>query len=359
MSVLITRLVAFIMLMLAFAQAHALSITHVSHMPSYVDSKSKAKVSIRFALDEAATVSLRVYDDRELLIKEITSAGLSKGDNAIIWDGTDSSGKQVPPEAYHYTLVANQGSEFVVYDTSDITGNDVISVSNLKWDKKAGTINYSVRKNTRVSLRVGMKAGGPLLTTVLDWQPRARGQYQEKWNGLDSSGTLDIKKLEKVQVFGQAYALSTNTIIIGPNQNASRYSENIHPDSNRRERTTSSKKMFNFHGKDAASRGDFNIDVDLPKDIKQNKNKLPVLTGNVPIRISIPKKDLIRMQTDRFEPMLFVDGIYVSELESGFFPLTWRLNAKDYKEGEHFITINVRGYEGQIGSTSRKVIIKH
>ena len=353
-----TQLTAVIVLMLVMSQTQALSISHVSHKPSYIEVNTRIKIAIRFALDEAATVVLRIYDDREFLIKEERIAGFNKSDNTIIWDGRDNNGKRVPPEAYHYTLEASNGSDSVVYDPSDITGNDVVEVSNLKWDKKADSISYSVRKNTRVSLRIGIDDGGPLLATILDWQPRARGVHKEKWDGIDSSGTVDIKRLVSAEIFGQAYSLSGNTIIFGPYQSDSEYVENIDT-SHKRKRTYNSKKMFNYHGKDAASRSDFAIDVALPKDIKLNKDKLPIFKGSVPIRINIPKQELKRMQTNRFEPMLFVDGTYISELESGFFPLTWRMHAKDYKEGEHYITINIRGYDGQVGSASRRIVVKH
>lgn len=344
---------------MGFTQAHALTIKHVSHDPIYTDINAQVKIAIRFALDSPSTVTLRIYDDREYLIKQTTRGGLKAGDNTMEWDGTDSNNRKVPPEAYRYTLEASQGGENVTYDPGDITGGDNIAVKNLTWNKETNTLDYSITKNSRVSLRAGIKEGGPLLASVVNWQPRARGHYSEKWEGKDASGTLDIKKLKDVMLFGQAYSLSNNTIIIGPYQNTSKYIESLDAGTQKRERTHTANKMFNFHGKDADARKDFDMNVVLPDNLEKDKNNLPVFEGNVPIRINIPKEDLMRMQTSRFEPMLFVDGKYVSELESGFFPVTWRLNSQDYTQGEHYITVNIRGYDGQIGAASKRITIRH
>lgn len=338
-------------------KCYALSIQHVSHSPLHLpDLTSEMLVKIRFFLDQPASVSLKIYDDRNVLIRTVNSgAVLEKGDQILSWDVRDEVGKQVPAEAYHYTLVASAGSERVTYDITDLLSSNSGTLYNPVWDREKGTISYLLSKASRVSIRIGIDDGGPLLATVINWLPRKRGQHIEKWDGYAPDQTFNISKLPKAKLHIETFALTENTILIGNNIKKSEY---VDASSNKvvRDNHQAKVSMFNHASKIAGDRRDYNLSIVLP-DGSIQKNGLAVYSGIIPIRIVAPKEDVHRMLRDRFEPILFVDGEFVSELETGFFPITWKLDTKLLSTGKHYITVNLRGYDGQYGTVSKNIYI--
>ena len=336
------------------ANSYALSIKHVSHAPVKSIYEAGEEITVRFNLDEAAKVDLKIYDDREYLIRTITAdAVLESGDHALQWDGRGETGKVVPYEAYHYTLDADNGSEKVIYDVTDLTGNEKGVLRNLNWDRKGNMISYTLTRPSRVNFRVGISDGGPLLRTVINWQVRTQGEHIEYWSGYDESKQFNIASLENAKLYSEAYSLSKNTIIIGEEIKSSQYLEIKNPELRVRKR---SDKFRDNKARVAGERLDYPVAIKLPEAEKHDSG-VPVYSGKVAVKINISKVELARLHKNRFEPILFVDGLYVSELETGFFPVTWQLDTGKYKTGKHYITINVRGYNGQYGASTQEIFI--
>ncbi len=342
------------LMLAASTNSFALSIKHVSHSPVKTIYKAGEEITVRFNLEEAADVALKIYDDREYLIRTISGgAVLKSGDHALKWDGKDKSGRIVPYEAYHYTLEANNGNETIIYDLSDLTGNEKGTLRDAKWDRESNTISYRLVRSSRVNFRVGIGDGGPLLRTVTNWQPRSQGKHVEKWSGYDESKQFNIAKIPRAQLFSNAYSLSKNTLIIGGNIQPSQYVDIKNPQLRTRNK---SNNLRDDKVRVAQERVDYPVAIKLPES-SRNKNDVPVYSGKIAVKIEILKTELARLHKNRFEPILFVDGQYVSELETGFFPVTWQLDTSKYKTGEHYITINIRGYNGQYGTSTQTIFI--
>jgi len=218
----------FTVLQFSAVVSQALSIQHVSHQPEYIDFKSDKQVVVNYAIDEPADVELRIYDDRDILINAISSVGLHKtGLNRLIWKGDDFKGRRVTPEAYKYTLVATGSTGTVEHDLSDITGGIASQVYQLEWDKKNRRITYKVLKPARVNIRVGLKNNGPLMATLGDWLPRGHGEHHIPWDGYDNSGVFNLNKMDNIQIYAEAFTLSENTILVGPDTNQVKLTEDI------------------------------------------------------------------------------------------------------------------------------------
>jgi len=336
-----------------------LVIKGVSHSPLYLEPVSDSTVEIKFRVNSPCTVTLKLFDDRDLLIKTITHQA-KPGDQVLLWDVTDNNGNSVPPEAYKYTLTASDNNETVVYDTSDITGNILIKVEDVIWNKKTKTISFTLQKSSRVSLNSGILDGGPLLGTILDWAPRQRGKHAVAWNGMDPTGSAYVGSIEDLAIVSQAFTLSDNTIIIGPDSSNSSYISDMSWGLKKRQKQVRAQpKIYNYSAKTADKRQTYKINLNLPKRMKKMKKNLPVYKNTVPVRIDISAGEVVRIKQDRFEPMLFIDGKFVSELETGFFPLTWQLDTKKYDNGKHYVTVNIRGYDGQYGTATRFIYIEN
>jgi len=64
---------------------------------------------IDFSLPVGQTVSLRIYDERGMLVRTLIDGPAPEGDNQVLWDGKDNSGRGVASGVYHYVLKSNSG----------------------------------------------------------------------------------------------------------------------------------------------------------------------------------------------------------------------------------------------------------
>ena len=340
--------------------ANALSIQHVSHQPKSLDFKANTKIEVSYTLDESANVELKIYDDRDILINSIASTGTQKkGMHKLVWKGDDFKGRRVPAEAYKYVLLASSSSGKVEHDLSDYTGGQQTRVFQLEWDKKNKRIKYKVRKPSRVNVRVGLKNNGPLMITLSDWLPRGFGSHEINWDGFDNSGVFDLNKMQDIELYAQAFTLSENTILVGRDTNKVNLIEDISWKKELRVRKKQTKPSMKNHSQQyVENRGDFKVNVVLPEKLKQTSDGVAIVSDIVPIRFSLDAKDNQRILNDRYEPILFIDGKYFVENEVGFFPMTWNLDTNLLSEGEHYLTINLRGYNGHLGSASAKIFVQ-
>ena len=336
----------------------AVEIRNVQHDPAVFDTQKNEAVMVRFSLSDPATVTLTIYDGRDLMIRAlITENILPAGDHVLEWLGKDQLGRPVPPGAYHYTLYAiTPSGEHVEHDLTDLTGGEDIDVEAVDWDPEKGQISYVLTSNAMVNIRFGLKNDGPLLRTLLNWVPRAGGLQREDWDGMDESAALDLTRHPQLLTAAQAFSLSDNTILVDPVAKQVRLVEDITWGESRREVKQQSKKRMYAHAQQTLeTRGDFSIELKLPEGLKYDKSGVPLLSGTVPVRLDIEQKDRTRALSRRFEPVFFLDGVYVFENETGFLPMTWNWDTANASPGVHYLTANLRGYEGNFGIATLKV----
>jgi len=352
---------AFALLAAAHGTSYAsLTITNVSANPKSLASVEEGPVRIVFRLSAPARVSLRIYDGRDLLIRSIDSTGtLQPGDNRLAWDLRDQAGRPVPPEAYRYTLVGESGDgEVVEHDLTDFTAGDDVRATEVSWDPQEKLIRYRLPVPSRVNVRVGLADNGPLLRTVLDWVVRDAGPQQQSWDGYGASGVLDLSDHPKLQIAVDAFALSENVILVGPPTDRVRSIADLPWGEIRRNVKRRDKKRMHFHRQQPLEeRGDFSISLILPTDLPRSPDGVPIVSGILPVRLDIAAEDRARALERRFEPVFFIDGTFALENEIGFLPMTWRWDTRRVNEGVHFLTANLRGYDGNFGMATIRVVV--
>lgn len=67
-------------------------------------------VTVKFALPEEATVSLRIYDVRGALVKVVSSGRIESGTHSITWDGRNQYGERVASGVYFVRLETSFGT---------------------------------------------------------------------------------------------------------------------------------------------------------------------------------------------------------------------------------------------------------
>jgi hypothetical protein len=341
--------------------AQAVQITHVRHDRLVIDPAKQETVTVKYEISAPSRVTLKWYDGRDILVRsQVTDTLLATGEHDFTWDGEDEAGRFVPPEVYRYTLTAvPESGEAVEYDLSDLTGGEDLDIGDVKWSQDRKIISYVIPKPARVNIRIGISNSGPLLRTLLNWVPRLSGVNEATWDAKDASGVLDLSKHDHLDIWAQAFSLSDNSIIVGPLPDAVGLIGDMPWEVERRSiKQVSPKRMYAHSQQPIDTRGDFTISLTLPDHLPINADGLPVVTGRVPVRLEISEKDRALALARRTEPVFFVDGQFAFEIESGFLPITWMWDTKGINRGVHYISANLRGYEGNFGIATLKVFVE-
>lgn len=322
------------------------------------DPAKQEAVTIRFNLNEPADVILGVYDGRDHQVYRQQAKHFDAGDRSVSWNGMDEQGHPVPPEAYAYTLTAENGHGETLHDLTDLTGGDLLTVKDVRWDAEAGVVRYTLDRPARVNLRLGLQ-DGPYLRTLIDWVPRGAGPHEEHWDGKDASGVLALGSNPAVTPVVKAYALPDNTLFVGtPSDRLQFVAERTAPVLRERNAPRQAKQMFDNAQQPLETRGDLVAILGLDGKYPQDKDGRWIVSGKVPFTANVPEADRQRVLQRRFEAVFYVDGVFTHENELGYLPLTWTWDASQVNPGEHFITLNIRGYEGNFGASTLKVVVE-
>lgn len=336
--------------------ADALEIKNVRADRQAFDPRQGEQVEIHFEISQSAAVELQLYDGRDLLVREIESE-FPAGAHALVWDGRDGEGRIVPAEAYRYVLrAATKDDQSQIFDLSDLTGGQRLTAQNVTWDAEEGRIQYRLPEAARVAIRIGLKDNGPLLRTLIDWVPRPRGRNTQTWDGWDESGVLRLADHPKLSIFVDAYALSDNTLLVGPPPDQVAFTPLAHGQRQKRPSEPSAEKRMHYHPQQPLEgRGDVDVALELAGDHPVTEDGVPIVSGAVPIRFDVAPHDRGRAVNRRFETVFFLDGTFAYENEVGYVPVTWQWDADSVNPGPHYVTVNFRGYEGNFGVATLKL----
>lgn len=336
----------------------AVVIAHVRADRATFDPAKRETASIRFNLSEPADVTLAIHDGRDHQVYLQDAGRLQGGDHVLIWDGKDAAGVPVPAEAYTYTFTARNAKGESVHDLTDLTGGAVVTAKDVRWDADTGTVRYVLDRPARVNLRLGLEAG-PYLRTLIDWVPRDAGAQAERWDGRDASGVLALANNPALTPVVKAYALPDNTLFIGaPPDRLQFVAERDAAIVRERAAPPATKHMFDNSQQPLETRGDLPAVLGLGGKFEQDAEGRWIVSGDVPLTANVQDKDRPRVLQRRFEAVFYVDGVFAHENELGYLPLTWTWNTAQFNPGEHFVTLNIRGYEGNFGTATIKVVVQ-
>lgn len=335
----------------------AVVIAHVRADRVTFDPAKRETASIRFNLSEPADVTLAIHDGRDHQVYQRDAGRLQGGDHVLIWDGKDAAGVPVPAEAYSYVLTARNAKGESVHDLTDLTGGAAVTAKDVRWDAASGTVRYVLDRPARVNIRLGLQAG-PYLRTLIDWVPRHAGAQAERWDGKDASGVLSLADNPALTPVVKAHALPDNTLFVGTPPDRLQFVAERNP-AVMRERAgpAPTKRMFDNSQQPLETRGDLPALLIVGGGFKQDDAGRWLVSGDVPLTANVHDPDRPRVLQRRFEAVFYVDGVFVHENELGYLPLGWTWNTAQLNPGEHFVTLNIRGYEGNFGTTTIKVLV--
>jgi len=208
-------------------------------------------------------------------------------------------------------------------------------------------------------IRVGIKEGGPLLATLIDWQPQQAGRHQYLWSGKIGLDDVDLKSQPNIEFNLTAYSLPENSIIIkytDPQQNISPKVKSS--SAKRKTRTTSPFKKYLHATHPRAECREPRFAIKFPNVSEYTDDGTPIVSGIVPVRIILDKKDKKILQDERYEIVFFVDFVFLYEEEEGISPFTYFFDTKGMSEEKHFLTVNIYSFKDHIGTETRSIDVK-
>ncbi|HDH86780.1 MAG TPA: hypothetical protein ENF36_01885 [Desulfobacteraceae bacterium] len=323
------------------------------------------EVGIYYTLSKDAKVEVNIYDPDSGLIRTMVSKEFVKaGENAVIWDGKDMDGNVVPDEAYFFTIIAkDEKGHKEIYDPTTFSGGEEHDITQAQINPQSGTINYRLPEMGRVNIRLGI-SGGPLLMTLVDWEPRLAGEVTEYWNGKDKDNLINLREHPRFKMIITYFTLPQNSVIAYGNKNFDylTYKETLaqgRPLKEKRGRIDPDVKLSSHYRLPRILDRSPKLIMSFPKTNTFDKQGIPLLTGKTLVHVELDEKDKRFFQDMQFEICFFLDGDFYAEEEAGYSPYNWVWDTSQVKEGEHILTVNLSSFKGQIGVLSRKVKVVH
>jgi hypothetical protein len=116
--------------------------------------------------------------------------------------------------------------------------------------------------------------------------------------------------------------------------------------------------MFDFARQPIERRRDFEVELVPVGDVRRTPDGVPIVDGALALQLRVGEDDLASIVSERCEAVFFVDGQFVFEREIGFLPMTWTWQPTATSPGIHYVTANLRGYEGHFGITTLRVVVE-
>jgi hypothetical protein len=137
---------------------------------------------------------------------------LPAGRQVLTWDGRDRQGNIVPDEAWFFTLQAVAGEEAVAIDPELTSGKERIVAQDFRSFGDGTRLSYKLPRACRVLVRAGV-VEGPLINTVVNWEPRTAGLALEYWDGKDQQDLRTFQQIQDVKLAVFAYSLPDLTVL--------------------------------------------------------------------------------------------------------------------------------------------------
>ncbi|HTF84623.1 MAG TPA: hypothetical protein VL987_08575 [Cellvibrio sp.] len=315
-----------------------------------------------------AAIEVDILTEDNDLVRSLKLESLPKTTKkslVVVWDGKDQKGEVVPDEAYFpmVRILPKRGKVLEYSAKSDLAGEEVY-----KFDKKInpGSIEYDLPETSRVLIRSGI-FNGPMLRTIVDWEPRTKGFHVERWNGRDSDSLKNIESMPDISYLVIGYRLPESAILTYGNASLS-YKDYRQANGWPIKTARADEKVLERNGRPV--RPEYYLPIGQLKSAAISVDLTNVSSGKsetefkqfdeIVTSVSIAKEDEFYLDQSRYEISFFVDNVFIAEEEQGFVPFKWRWSPGRYgiQLGEHTLTVNVSSYNGQVTVKNMRFVLK-
>lgn len=338
----------------------------VTVAPWSFDPSAGDTVEVAYTLAEPARVTVSIYGpNEELIARPVDGEQRTAGPHREPWDGLDATGAPVADEAYYPVIVARGAAGTDRHDPLATSGGERVNPRDIHFKSREGLVTYVLPEPSRVLVRAGLEEG-PLLATLVNWEPRGPGLSTERWSGRDQQGLRSFSRRPDAVVIVQAYALPDGSFIAYGNRETpyrQRYSEwgAQRPTKPPAERAAWLDDLASPHWHQPAHLDkDPAIAVHFPRH-EDGPPLDPAATVTLEgdealVRVTVPDEaTLAYLREQRFELVAFVDDERIDEAEQGHLPFNWSWDLSTLGAGEHWLTINLVTFRQLVGTTTRRV----
>lgn len=314
-------------------------------------------VTLAFELPKSSTVTVKVFDPDGGLVRSLAVAvPRNKGKHEEVWDGRDDEGQPAPNEAYVFIVETAEGD---VYDPTTFSGGVVRDITSARFDREAGTVVYQLPEASRVLIRLGVK-NGPMMKTLVDWEPRVGGSITEYWDGRDEDKVTLLRDHKDFTALITHVSLPDATVIAYGNRVETYRDYKLgrgkgRPQKPQRPREPDPEVRLRPENlvPPAWARAP-RVQLSFPK-AESAGTGVPEVKGNVDVRVDTDASDRDLLLKEQFEIIFYVDHVFFAEAERGYLPFNWRWELDQLPAGEHILTVNISSFKGRVGVASRKV----
>ncbi len=343
-------------------------IQDVSVQPWTFNPATGQTVEIGYQLAEAARVTLIVYGpNQERIATVVDGEPRDAGRHRETWDGRDGNGRIVADEAYYPMIEAQGGRGLGRYDPLAHSGGERINPRDIHFNSRDGIISYVLPRTSRVLVRAGLDPG-PMLTTMVNWQPRGPGLSTETWKGRDQQGLRSFIRDPNTLVIVQAYALPENSMIAVGSREESYRKTYLSRGKDRPRKAPAQRQGW----LDTIASPHWGQPVHLDKDpeiavympelepglaARAELARAVTLSGDQAVfRIVATDEDTRQFLLDqRFELVVFLDDVRIAEAEQASLPFNWAWDLSKIGPGEHWLTFNLVTFRQHVGVFTRRV----
>lgn len=318
-------------------------------------------LNIHFRLSNKAKVKITIYDPDFTVVSTLDHGSfLESGKHTSVWDGKDLDGNVVPDEAYFFVITANdeKGIE-QIYDPTAFSGGEGHDLTEVTIEPDTKIITYRLPVMARVLIRLGVQ-DGPLLKTLVDWQPRVAGEITEYWNGRDQDNLIDLLNHPRFKMLITYFTLPENSVITYGNGAVDymEYKKSIGAKRPVKTRIIKAEALVSPHYQ-LPRMADYSpkLKLSLSNVKSHEKGNIPILQGKTQVKVDIDELDKSFFANQQYEITLFLDTEFYAEQEMGYVPFNWVWDLSNVSEGEHIFTVNLSGFKDQIGILSKKIAV--
>jgi hypothetical protein len=311
----------------------------------------------RFRASASSELNAAIFDARGVLVRELPTSSLDASDHRVAWDGDDDQNRHAPAGYYLLVIQARNGDQTEVYDPTDSTGGDAVTASAVGYDASKYLVRYALTRPALVRIHLGLTNGGPLLKTLVDWVARAPGEHTEPWDGWDASRAIQLGASQNLDIQVWGYELPVNAVVLERSSGEPRMKYLEFPEGRpvRARAAQAPHEMYNHWRHDRTRCHNLEASLSIADGARRVENGAALFDGPLPIRLDLPPDDAAFLQEERFEVVVYLDGLFVFEEEQGYLPFSWTAKSDVIPPGDHVVTMMIRGYEGHFGSASIRV----
>jgi hypothetical protein len=262
--------------------------------------------------------------------------------------------EKLPPVShglYTFCLAARNasGQRQAIYP-SDPGGGEEIKPTDCRLNQEKEVVEYSLPRAAYVRVRAGLREG-PYLQPVLAWEAQPAGRHAVSWSKGGAGGLLrEMAGHPDLQATVLGLSLPGNVLVDREQQARGAVPASARPEVVLTKELTDLAQMpWPGIFSRAKTRSGILIAEDYRLTLRVETDPAQRLAL---IRLDCDERDRARLLNQRYEIMLFLDGLFITEDEEALLPFNYRMSTRGIPPGRHLLTVNVLDTGGVPGTVS-------